>query len=321
MSNSSVDPELQPILAAFKELWGDTAMDLDDLEGARQTHDAMSAQRNSAADEIEGVNTHREIIRNSDLGVEVVAYVHQPSQASEAPRRAMLHIHGGGYVTGRASHAEPQLRLLAKQFDCLIVSVDYRLAPEHPFPAALYDCFSTLQWLHSRADKLNIDAAKIIVLGESAGGGLAAGLSMYARDHSDIKIAQQILLYPMLDYRNTAALAEGESDTIVWSRQNNIIGWGAYMGEGVDESMLAYASPSYAKDSSGLPPTYACIGDIDLFCQETIDYIELLRDAEVITELDVYPGAYHAFQVVVPDAAVSQTCLKKLDQILAQAFA
>ena len=321
MASATIDPELEPILNALKEVWGGTAMDLSDLTAARQMHDAMSAQRNSSAAITDGVETQRHLISNDQLGVEVEVYLHQPKELPESARSALLHIHGGGYVTGSAAHAEPQLRELAKRFNSVVVSVEYRLAPEHPFPAALFDCFSALQWLHNEADTLNVDADKIVVFGESAGGGLATGLSLYARDHSEFRIAQQILLYPMLDHNNIAPASEDHQDGIIWNRANNKFGWAAYIGTGVDDSMLPYASPSRAQDVSGLPPTYVCVGDIDLFYKESCSFVEQLQASSVTAELDVYPGAYHAFQVVMAEAKVSQKCLKKLDDVLRQALA
>ena len=296
-------------------------MDLSDLAAARKMHDAMSAQRNSSAIITEGVETRRQLISNAQLGLEVVVYLHQPIESSESARSALLHIHGGGYVTGSAAHAEPQLREMAKRFNSVVVSVDYRLAPEHPFPAALFDCFTALDWLHSEADALNVNADRIVVLGESAGGGLAAGLSLYARDHSEIRIVQQILLYPMLDHQNIVPASEAIQDCIIWNRSNNKFGWAAYLGKGIEDSMLPYASPSHAQDLSGLPSSYVCVGDIDLFYKESRDFVEQLQASSVTAELDVYPEAYHAFQVVVPEAKVSQKCLKKLDDVLRQALA
>ena len=316
MAYSSVDPELLPALDALKGVWGDTSMNLDELATARQTHDAMAVHSKSIAPLVEGVKTTRRNIVNTKLGVDVVVYIHQPSRVGELADSALLHIHGGGYVMGSATHSEPQLRSWAKQFNCMVVSVEYRLAPEHPFPAALLDCFAALEWLHVEAASLNVDPAKISVLGESAGGGLAAALALYARDHSDIKIAHQILLYPMLDHRNTLEADDDNFETHIWSRKNNQFAWAAYIGASVDDSMMSYASPSYAEKWQGLPPTYLCVGSIDLFYQENCDYAKKLRAAGVSVELDVYPRAYHAFQVVVSGATVSQNCLHKLDAVL-----
>lgn len=186
MAYSSVDPDLFPALDALKGVWGDTSMNLDELAAARQTHDAMAAQSNSIAPAVEGVETTRHRVVNTELGVDAVVYLHQPSRKAEKAGNALLHLHGGGYVMGSATHSEPQLRSWAKKYNCLIVSVEYRLAPEHPFPAALFDCVAVLEWLYAEALSLNVDPAKISLFGESAGGGLAAGLALYARDHSDI---------------------------------------------------------------------------------------------------------------------------------------
>ncbi len=320
MTTSTIDPELQPTLSMLEQLWGDTAMNLDELSSARQTHNLMSEQKNLLAPIIDGVDTHREIVVDESLDLSVPVYVHKPSSLTGDFCKVLLHIHGGGFVTGSAAHAEPQLRAIAKTYNCVVVSVEYRLAPEHPFPAALFDCFAALKWLHNGAETLGVKPEKIVVFGESAGGGLAAGLALYARDHSDIEIAQQILLYPMLDYRNTALASEDQADTVIWSRKNNAFAWNAYMSEAVDDSMLAYASPSYAHNWHKLPATYVCVGDIDLFYAENCKYVEQLRAAAIDVDIDVYPAAYHAFQVAAPDATVSKQCSQNIEKVLSDAL-
>ena len=317
----NVDPELLPALEALKGLWGDTSMDLSDINVARQIHDAMAGHTNSAAPKTDGVESSRQVITNEEHGFDVIAYVHQPTKRSTSPLSVLLHIHGGGLVTGSAAHAESQLRAWVKQYNCVVVSVEYRLAPEHPFPSGLLDCFTVLQWLHNQPTKLNVNSEKIVVFGESAGGCLAAGLALYARDHSEIKIARQILLYPMLDFRNVEAADQANLETLIWSRKNNQFGWASYMSSKVDDAMLAYASPTFAENWRGLPPTYVCVGDIDLFHKESVNYVEKLCEAEVSAEIDVYPAAYHAFQVVVPEAGVSKKCLQKLNEVLTQSLA
>ena len=321
MTTLTIDPDLQPALNALQEFWGDTAMDLSDLTNARQTHNAMAEQRNATAPVTKGVESSRHLIFDADMGLEVPVYLHKFSELGNAPCNVLLHIHGGGLVVGAAAHAEPQLRALAKQFSCAVVSVDYRLAPEHPFPAALFDCVAVLKWLRSESETFGVNTQKIVVLGESAGGGIAAGMALYARDQNlNIEIAQQILLYPMLDCQNIDQVSDNKPDTVLWSRGNNKFGWAAYLADGVDDHMLSYASPNYAKDWQNIPPTYVCIGDIDLFYEENCKYVEQLRAASVNAEIDIYPDAYHAFQVAMPEAAVSQKCLQKLNSVLSKAL-
>jgi acetyl esterase/lipase len=216
--------------------------------------------------------------------------VHRPSGPAST-RPGVLWIHGGGYVAGAASMDDRLARTTAEKTGALVASVEYRLAPEDPHPAALDDCFAALEWLATRDD---VDQRRIVVVGISAGGGLAAALSLRWRDAGRIDLAGQVLVYPMLDDRtvprSTATSARG------WPPEDNAFGWRSYLGrEPGDEGVSPYAAPARCDDFSHLPPTWIGVGSADLFHDEDVDYAMRLRDAGVPTQLEVVAGAFHGF--------------------------
>jgi acetyl esterase/lipase len=216
--------------------------------------------------------------------------VHRPSSPASA-MPGVLWIHGGGYVAGMASMDDRLARKAAQKTGALVASVEYRLAPENPYPAALDDCDAALQWLITRED---VDQRRIVVVGISAGGGLAAALTLRCRDAGVIDLAGQVLVYPMLDdrtvQRSTATSAWG------WPPEDNAFGWRSYLGrEPGDDAVSLYAAPARCDDLSGLPPTWIGVGSADLFHDEDVDYAMRLRDAGVPTQLEVVAGAFHGF--------------------------
>jgi acetyl esterase/lipase len=208
----------------------------------------------------------------------------------------LLWIHGGGYIMGNLVIDNYSLKRMCEATNCVIVAVDYRLAPENPYPDGLEDCYAALKWTARSGDQLHIDKTKIAIGGGSAGGGLAAALALLARDRNEIKIAFQLLVYPMLDCRNITPSSYAIEDPRTWNREKNLFAWDAYLGKLAGKDVIPpYASPSLAKDLSGLPPAYVSVGDLDLFLDETIDYAQRLLQAGVPTEFHIYPGAIHGF--------------------------
>jgi acetyl esterase/lipase len=193
----------------------------------------------------------------------------------------------------------------ASAFKCLVASVEYRLAPEHPFPAPMDDCYAGLSWVADNASELGADAARLVVAGASAGGGLAAGLALMARDRGGPAIAYQQLVFPMLDHRNETPSSHMIDDARVWSRPANLTAWSAYLGDADRDSVSPYASPTMADDLSGLPPAYINVGEFDMFLDEDVAYAQALQRAGVAVELHVYPGAFHGSSGFVVDAPVS----------------
>jgi len=213
---------------------------------------------------------------------------------------ALLHLHGGGYVKGTARGSDATNAALAAELACVVASVEYRLAPEHPYPAAVEDAYAALRWLHDEAAALSVDPARIAISGESAGGGLAAALALLARDRGGPGILFQNLIYPMLDDRTGSTVDAGPlAGEFVWTPENNRFGWSALLGTAPGgEDVPAYAAPARAEDLSGLPPAFISVGALDLFLEENLAYATRLIRAGVPTELHVFPGAYHAFDAV-----------------------
>lgn len=250
----------------------------------------------------------------NDLGVKLVV-IDPPSETRG--RGAILHIHGGGMVVGTADYAGLTKPPLAQEHDCVIVSVDYRLCPENPFPAPQEDNYAGLLWLVEHADELNVDPARIVVMGESAGGGLAASLALMARDRGGPRLAGQVLIYPMLDWRTGGPddrWKNAHTGEFIWTHAKNRFGWESLRGNyDPTDHRKGWFSPALAEDLSGLPPTYIATGALDLFLDEDLDYARRLIDAGVHTELHVYPGAIHAFEMVPGTrlAAQAQTDLHR----------
>lgn len=220
---------------------------------------------------------------------------------------ALLWIHGGGMIAGTVEATDAYCSRIADELGVFVASVDYRLAPEHPYPAPLEDCYAALRWFASSAADLGIDPARLAIGGASAGAGLAAGLALLARDRGEIAICYQHLVYPMVDDTNTTPSSHAILDARVWCRATNLVGWSAYLaGRAGGEDVEPYAAPARATDLSGLPPAYICVGTLDMFMDEDIAYARALLEAGVPVELHVYPGAFHGSVNSVPNAALSR---------------
>jgi len=227
--------------------------------------------------------------------------------AAAAPAPALLWIHGGGYVIGRPEMDDFGCAHFASELGITVVSVDYRLAPDHPFPAGLDDCYAALRWVQSQAVTLGIDVERIAIGGASAGGGLAAALVQLAHDRKEIKPFFQLLIYPMIDDRVALSTVSGETDHVGWNRINNRYGWMSYLGrEYGSADMPAYAAPARRTDLSGLPPAWIGVGSEDLFKDEDVAYAQALQACGVACELVIVPGAFHGFDMLAAGAGVSQ---------------
>lgn len=236
-------------------------------------------------------------------------------------RPAVLWIHGGGYVLGHAQHDDRRCAALAQRLGAVVLSVDYRLAPEHPFPVPLDDCLAAWELLHRDAAALRIDPARTAIAGLSAGGGLAAALVLRAHDRALPAPALQLLVYPMLDDR-TALRDHDARDFRLWDDVSNRFGWRAYLGRAPgDDDVSDHAAPARRRKLTGLPPAWIGVGTADLFHDEDLAYAARLRDAGVDVSLEVVPGAFHAFDVVAPRAAVSRAFFESQINALTRAFA
>jgi acetyl esterase/lipase len=225
-------------------------------------------------------------------------------------------MHGGGLVLGSNVGDDPRFDQWCPKFGCVGVSVEYRLCPEVRYPQPLEDCYAGLAWVHEQASELGIDRNRIGIGGASAGGGLAAGLALLARDRGELPVAFQLLIYPMLDDRQITT-SSGWFDPI-WSPAANNFGWTSYLGEAKGGSDVPiYAAPARATDLAGLPPTLISVGAIDGFADEDIDYALRLRHAGVPVELHVYPGAPHGFDGITPTATVATRANRDMEEWLA----
>ncbi len=223
----------------------------------------------------------------------------------QRPAPALLWIHGGGYIMGRPEIDELSSAAYAQELGILVAAVDYRLAPEHPFPAPLEDCYAALRWLHSEAAQLGVDPDRIAIGGASAGGGLAAALAQLAHDRKEVKPVFQLLIYPMLDDRTALRTDIDGTNHRLWNHSSNVFGWSAYLGQAPGAaSVPAHAVPARRTDLSGLPPAWVGVGTFDLFHDEDLAYAQRLKDSGVACEVLVVPGAYHGFDAVSRGAQV-----------------
>ncbi len=232
--------------------------------------------------------------------------LYRPANAAESAP-ALLWMHGGGYLIGAPEQDERLSAENARELGIVIASVDYRLAPEHPFPAPLDDCDAALRWLFAQSDSLGIDPTRIAIGGASAGGGLAAALAQRALDAGDARPAFQLLIYPMLDDRTaTRTDIDGRSHR-AWNNESNLLGWSSYLGHppGQDD-VPAHAVPARRADSTGLPPAWLGVGTCDLFHDEDLEYARRLEESGVPCALSVVPGAFHGFDLIRPNAPVSR---------------
>lgn len=276
---------------------------------------------NSEGAEISNIELTERIAIGSEGNPDVRVLVFTPKN-EDAKRPVFLHIHGGGFFLGIPEMSNSRNMKLASELDCVVVSVDYRLAPETPYPGPLEDCYTALKWLHSNAADLGIDPNKIAIGGESAGGGIAACLALLARDRNEIPIVFQMLIYPMLD--DQTGLSEDHNPLygeFSWTPDNNRFGWEVMLGQapgGNDVSQ--YAAAARADDLSNLPSTYISTGSLELFCEENIEYARRLIASGVLAELNVVAGTYHGFDAFVPGATISQDFEKSYFRALKNAF-
>lgn len=237
------------------------------------------------------------------------------AEAGPNGRPGLLWIHGGGYMGGSRLIDDPLLDRWCGRFGAVTASVEYRLAPEHPYPAALDDCYTALRWLHHQAGALGLDSDRIGIGGISAGGGLAAALALLARDRGEVPVAFQVLVSPMLDDRPTASTAW--DDALVWPPSANRIGWRAYLGARAGSTPLPpYAAAARADDLAGLPPAYVVVGAVEIFLDESVDHARRLAHAGVPTDLHVHAGVPHGFETMAPGAAVTRRAFRALEDWL-----
>lgn len=289
-----IDPELLPALEMFPP---QHVFSEDSIAGLRSMiTQALSAL--AGAPLPPGLVRSEVFIPGPAGAPDVRALLYRPI-AAEGLKPAILHIHGGGYLIGSPEINDARNRQLAIDLGVVILSVDYRLAPETRYPGALEDCYAALLWLQEQAEDLQLDRRRIALLGESAGGGLAAALALYARDRGEVAPIFQQLIAPMIDDRTAVRDdLDPHLGEFTWSQAANAFGWRALLGRdpgGPD--IPAYAAAARAEALAGLPPTYIGVGALDLFVEEDMEYARRLVRAGVPVELHVLPGAFHGFEL------------------------
>lgn len=256
-------------------------------------------------------------------GSELLLRIYEPRDKGASSLSAVYWIHGGGYILGSPEGDDGFCEYMVNRVKCMVVSIDYRLAPEHPFPAAIEDCYAGLQWTFDHSEELQIDSSRIAIAGASAGGGLTAALSLMARDRGGPQIAFQMPLYPMLDDRNeTPSSYEINEENLptAWNRESNLKAWKMYLGPDAAVETSPYAAPGRAEDLTDLPPTYTFIGQLDPFRDETMDYVARLAQSGVPVEFQLYPGCFHGFDAIFNQTEVSRRARRECIRVLKSAF-
>ena len=310
-----LDPEIAAALSVSP---------LGSIDFGTFTPESLPAMRAAMADmpavELPPTTTvSREVVVPGATGHDPSIRIYSPPTAGTG-RPCVYWIHGGGYMFGSGLTIDARLNRWVEEFDCVAVSIEYRLAPEAPYPAPLDDCYAGLLWTANHADELGIDRDRIVVSGASAGGGLAAGLALLARDRGEVNLAFQLLIYPMIDDRNVTPSTRIEG-LPVWSRTANELGWRCYLGElsGSDD-IPAYAAATRTESVAGLPPAWIGVGSLDPFRDEDIEYASRMLAAGITAELHVYPGAPHGFEMIVPTSAVSIAAQRDITEALRRAL-
>jgi acetyl esterase/lipase len=250
--------------------------------------------------------SHREVTIAGYEGAEIVLSIFaRTDHTGTGP--GFFNTHGGGMIIGDRFTGIGGMIDWIERFDAVCVSVEYRLAPEFPDPYPVEDCYAGLVWTAEHAEELGIDASRLLIIGGSAGGGLAAGVALLARDRKGPALFAQVLIYPMLDDRNETVSSHQIDGVGVWDRTSNFTGWNALLGDrrGTDDVSI-YASPSRATDLSGLPPAFIDVGSAEVFRDEDVAYASQLWADGGIAELHVWPGGFHGFDGMAPHTAIAK---------------
>jgi acetyl esterase/lipase len=307
-----VDPELVAVLDYIPA----TLLTVENLTQIR----AMSSRTPVDLPEFAALSVTERFIPGSQGAPDVRVLICLPPKSQEAIP-VLLWLHGGGYIMGSADAEDLMVKSIVSAIGCVAVSVDYRLAPETPYPGPLEDCYAALKWLSTHAAELGVDPNRIAVGGSSAGGGLAAALTLLVRDRGEVRLMFQLLIAPMLDDRTcTQVNPHPYTGEFIWTREANRFGWTSLLGQEPGGSDVSpYAAAARAENLEGLPPAFINVGAIDLFLEEDMEYAHRLIRAGVPTELHVYPGAYHGFRMVA-DAQVTKTAHQDQLSALKRAF-
>ena len=302
------DPEVRAVIEAAPSLGTVTADNIHKIRATRM----LQNEAVELSDEV----TRTDVMVPGPDGSEIRLRVHR-RVGLEGPMPCIYWIHGGGFVLGSPEQDDQRFDRWCQRFDVVGVAVQYRLAPEDPYPAGLEDCYAGLKWVVEHGDEIGVDGSRVGFGGPSGGGGLAAALGLLVRDRAEFEVNYQMLIYPMIDDTQTTVSANW--DVPIWDMGSNEFGWRSYLGDlygAVD--IPSYAAAARATDLSGLPPTYVMTGTLDAFCDEDITYAQRLNQAGVDVELHVYPGAPHGFDGFAPGTRVARQARADINAWLAR---
>ena len=289
---------------------------IKDIKERRNVINSLISMMTAELPPIDNIVIEDRNIAAPDALLELVVRIYKPTGVSGG-LPGIFFIHGGGMIMGSIETENHKAAMLCETIQSIVVSVEYRLAPENPHPAQVQDCYEALVWMSKNAAELGFDADRLAIVGGSAGGGLAIATALMARDQEFPKLSFQMANYPMIDDRNETPSSKEITDVGIWDRKANIEAWDWYLGgKNADE----YAAPARAIDLSGLPPTFIDVGELDLFRDEDIEFAKRLLQAGVTTELHVYPGAYHASESFAPEAELSKQIWTKRIEALKRAL-
>jgi acetyl esterase/lipase len=279
-------------------------------EGLQERRNVMSAVMNRESTLTDPSIVHERRTTTGPNGEVKLAILRRKASVGGS-RPAIYYIHGGGMIFGSRFFGIDTTFEWIKQLDIVVISVEYRLAPEFPDPAPIEDCYAGLKWVGEHTSELGINPEKVMICGPSAGGGLAAGTALLVRDRGGLKICAQCLIYPMLDDRMITASSQQYMTEGTWTGETNVIAWDWYLaGRRGAKDVSIYAAPARATNLSGLPPTWIDVGAAELFRDENVAYASKLWEAGVQTELHVWEGAWHAFDIFAPASKVGKVCLE-----------
>ncbi|SFR93647.1 Acetyl esterase/lipase [Microbacterium sp. cf046] len=306
------DPELEGVLAALADKVPPT-ITAPMIEGFRAIPADPSV--GGLIEQVGAVRDERTIAGYA--GADVAVSVIRGPQRTPGP--AIVYLHGGGMIFGNRFGGVGAYLPFIQSHGVVVVTVEYRLAPEHPDPVPVEDCFAAVQWVAKNAAELGVDPARLIVAGQSAGAGLAAGVALLARDRGGPAIAAQVLVSPMLDDRNDTVSAHQIDGIGVWDRSSNDTGWTALLGarRGGDD-VAASAAPGRVEDLAGLPPAFISVGSAEVFRDEAVSYASRIWACGGVAELHVWPGGFHGFENFAPDARISRAAAAARDGWLAR---
>jgi acetyl esterase/lipase len=300
--HQNIDPESLGPLAALYEALPGGFNGIPDIHTRRATLNGMLEAMTADLPANENVVFEDRVVPGPEGAPDITVRIYRPAGTS-ANLPGIYFIHGGGMVMGTLDTDHLTAVMLCETIGAVVVSVDYRLAPENPAPAAIEDCYAGLQWMAAHATELGFDPHRLALYGGSAGGGLGIATALVSRDRGGPRLSFLMTPYPQIDDRNETASSRAITDIGIWDRAGNIEAWEWYLG---GQPANQYSAPTRATDLAGLPPAFIDVGDQDMFLDEDVEFAHRLKEAGVPVELHVYPGAYHASEVFAPMAQLSQ---------------